>query len=82
MGITFWTVEVIDARKIEIIKDPPAQYMELFWKMYNSFQRVSQDRYNRIPYLYKFRDIPIGVYAAKKVRLLNMLTDEDFRPGQ
>lgn len=79
-GITLWTVEVLDARRIDVLKGPPARIVKLFWQLHKKgISPYSWQGKDFFSWMYKYKDQPDGVYAANEVRLMNIMGPDDWK---
>jgi hypothetical protein len=78
-GITLWSCYVLDAVKIDPLKGPPGWIMERFWKLRaQGLTPYRGEGYDMFPWIYRFKEIPNGVYAAKAVELLHIMGPDDW----
>jgi hypothetical protein len=72
-GITFWHCEAIGTTKLPMIKDPPNHLLVNYWRGPKTYDWIQS-----LPWLYRFKDQPLGVVCARQVRLINMVTSEEM----
>lgn len=78
-GVTWWWADAADARKVIGIKDPPAHLIERYWVNWNMGIDLAKVKDNaQVPWFYRWKDAPAGLRVATRVRLRNMVMEEDF----
>lgn len=76
-GITFWWVYTQAPKKIYPIKDPPSKMIEEYWHLYK-LHLAPQSCDKSIPWVYRFRQIPEGIFISERVMLSHMVMNEEY----